>query len=161
MEERQVIFFPYFFFTYFFPVLFSPILFFPVLFSRTFSNVATLEIQHSKISVSCFSSTCRYITVHVLCGIAIKTSPVGLPQDGGKSTGKNMGKKYGKKSTGEKSRYFRWRHFRSRDCRQFLSLPVAPHRSFANTNLSVPIYYCSDHFVKTTRTTFPGRLGIS
>jgi hypothetical protein len=29
-----------------------------------------------------FSSTYRYITVHVPCGIAIQTSPVGLPLDG-------------------------------------------------------------------------------
>ena len=68
----------YFFFSYFFPVLFSPVLFF----SRTFSKVATFEIEHFKISVSCFSSTCRYNTVHVPCGIAIQTSPVGLPLDG-------------------------------------------------------------------------------
>jgi hypothetical protein len=32
--------------------------------------------------VSCFSSTCRYITVNVTCGISIQTSPVGLPLDG-------------------------------------------------------------------------------
>jgi hypothetical protein len=35
-----------------------------------------------KISVSCFSSTCRYNTVHVPCGIPIQTSPVGLSLDG-------------------------------------------------------------------------------
>jgi hypothetical protein len=34
------------------------------------------------ISVSCFSSTCRYNTVHVPCGISIQTSPVGLPLEG-------------------------------------------------------------------------------
>jgi hypothetical protein len=77
MEERQVIFFPYFFFTYFFPVLF-----FPVLFSRTFSKVETFEIQRFKISVSCFSNTCNYNTVHVPCGIATETSLVGVPLDG-------------------------------------------------------------------------------
>jgi hypothetical protein len=76
----------------------------------------TFEIQRFKLSVSCFSSTCRYITVHVPCGIAIQTSPVGLHLEGwgvrmrdlkgpkmnlfnqkvlGKNTGKNM-KKYGK-----------------------------------------------------------------
>jgi hypothetical protein len=32
--------------------------------------------------VSCFSSTCRYITVHVTCGISIQKSPVWLPLDG-------------------------------------------------------------------------------
>jgi hypothetical protein len=64
--------FPVHFFVLFFPVLsFSD--FFPVLF-----QVATLEIQRFKISVSCFSSTCRYITVHVPCRIAIQTSTVGL-----------------------------------------------------------------------------------
>ena len=77
----------------------------------------------------------------------------------GKKYGEKYGKKVREKSTGEKSRDFRWRHFRSRDCRQFLSLPVAPRRSSANTNLSVPIYYCSDHFVKTTRTPFWRQLG--
>jgi predicted RNA-binding Zn ribbon-like protein len=46
------------------------------------TKVATFEIQRFKISVSCFSSTCRYNTVHVPCGIAIQTSPVGLPLDG-------------------------------------------------------------------------------
>ena len=73
-------FFPYFLLPYFF----SPYYFFHVLFTRNFSKVATFEIQRFKISVSCFSSTYRYITVHVPCGIAIKTSwsPVGLPLDG-------------------------------------------------------------------------------
>jgi hypothetical protein len=80
------IIFPYYFFSFFFPVFFSPILFFrtffPVLFSPYFSKFATFEIQRFKISVSCFSSTCRYNTVHVPCGIAIQTSPVGLSLDG-------------------------------------------------------------------------------
>ena len=71
-----VYFFPVIFFFYFFlPYYFFPLLFFPVLFSRTFSKVATFEIQRFKISVRCFSSTCR-------CGISIQTSPVGLPLDG-------------------------------------------------------------------------------
>jgi hypothetical protein len=52
---------------------------FPALFSCPFSKIATFEIERFNISVSCFSSTCRYITVHVPCGIAIQTSPVGLP----------------------------------------------------------------------------------
>jgi hypothetical protein len=43
------------FFLYFFSVLFSQ-----YFISRTFSKVATFEIQRLKISVSCFSSTCRY-----------------------------------------------------------------------------------------------------
>jgi hypothetical protein len=60
--------FPYFFPSYFF--------------SRTYSKVATFEIQHFKILVSCFSSTCRYNTVHVPCGISIRTSTVGLPLEG-------------------------------------------------------------------------------
>jgi hypothetical protein len=90
-----VLFFPYFFFLilfffsyffpYFFPRTFFPYFFFvlfPVLFYRTFSNVATFEIQRFKISLSCFSSTCRYYTVHVPCGISIQTSPVGLSLDG-------------------------------------------------------------------------------
>ena len=67
-------------------VTFPPVLlfrtFFPVLFSRIFSDVATFEIQRFKISVSCFSSTCRYNAVHVPRGISIQTSPVGLPLDG-------------------------------------------------------------------------------
>ena len=66
----------FFFFPYFFFVLFS------LLFYRTFSKVATFEIQRFKISVSCFSSTCCYNTVHVPCGISIQTSPVGFPLDG-------------------------------------------------------------------------------
>ena len=68
------IFFPYFFFHVFFLSFFFVLFFtyfFPVLFSRTFSKVATFEIQRFKISVSCFSSTCRYITVHVPWGICI------------------------------------------------------------------------------------------
>ena len=91
------LFFSPYFFTFFFPVLFQIIfipyfffrkfvflvLFFPVLFSRTFSNVTTFEIQRFKISVSCFSRTCRYNTVHVPCGISIQTSPIGLPWKGG------------------------------------------------------------------------------
>jgi hypothetical protein len=48
----------------------------------TFSKVATFEIQRFKISVSCFSSTCRYNTVHVPCGISIQTSPEGQPPHG-------------------------------------------------------------------------------
>jgi hypothetical protein len=94
-------FFPYFFYCTLFPVFFSctilsyffsrtsppprtffPVLFFPALSSRTFSKVATFEIERFKISVSCFSSTCRYNAVHVPCGISIQTSPVGLPLDG-------------------------------------------------------------------------------
>jgi hypothetical protein len=71
-----------FFFRTFSPYFFFPVLFFTVLFSRTFSNVATFEIQRFKISVSCFSRTCRYSTVHVPCRISIQTSPVGLPLDG-------------------------------------------------------------------------------
>ena len=71
---------PYIFFPYFFPPYFA----FAVLFSRTFSNVATFEIQRFKISVSCFSRTCRYNTVHVPCGIFIQTSPVGLHLKGPK-----------------------------------------------------------------------------
>ena len=75
------IFFPFLYF--FFLVIFFPVLFSPVLFiSRTFSKFATFQIQRFKISVSCFSSTCRYITVHVPCGIAIQTSPVGLHLEG-------------------------------------------------------------------------------
>ena len=91
----SVHFFPYFFSVLFFvlfspvlfpllflpvlflPVLFFPYFFFPYFFPRTFSKVATFEIQRFKISVSCFSSTCRYNTVHVPCGISIQTSPVG------------------------------------------------------------------------------------
>jgi hypothetical protein len=76
-------FFPVLFFsTYFFSRIFFTVLFFPVLFSRTFSKVATFEIQRIKISVSCFFITCRYNTVHVPCRISIQTSPVGLPLDG-------------------------------------------------------------------------------
>ena len=75
-------FFPVFFSRTFFPLFFSPVFFSPVLFSRTFSKIATFEIRRFKISVGCFSSTCRYNTVHVPCGIAIQTSPVGLPLDG-------------------------------------------------------------------------------
>ena len=84
-------FFPVFFTLYFFfptfpiilfPVL-PPVLFFPVLFSRTLSNVATFEIQRFKISVSCFSRTFRYNTVHVPSGISIQTSTAGLPWKGG------------------------------------------------------------------------------
>jgi hypothetical protein len=60
-------------FPYFFPVFVSRI-FLPVL----FSIVATFEIQRFKISVSCFSSTCRYSTVHVPCGISIQTSPASI-----------------------------------------------------------------------------------
>ena len=91
-----LLFFPYFIFPYFFPVHFYPYFFslifplyfflpyhfFPVLFSCTFLKVATFEIQRFKISVGCFSSTYRYSTVHVPCGIAIQTSPVRLPLDG-------------------------------------------------------------------------------
>jgi hypothetical protein len=78
-------FFPYFFPPYFISRTFFPVFpsyFFSVLFPRTFSKVATFEIQRLKISVSCFSSTCRYQTVHVPCKISIQTSPVGLPLDG-------------------------------------------------------------------------------
>ena len=64
---------PYFFSSIFFPY------FLPVLFSRTFSKVATFEIQRFKISVSCFSSTCCYSRVRVPCRICIQTSPVRLP----------------------------------------------------------------------------------
>ena len=87
----QYFFLSYYFFPYYFPVLFFPYFFLPyfflpyffsVLFSRTFSKVATFEIRRFKISVSCFSSSCRYNTVHVPCGISIQTSPVGLPLDG-------------------------------------------------------------------------------
>ena len=62
--------------TAFFLVFFSRVIF------RTFSKVATFDIQRFKISVSCFSSTCRYNTVHAPCGIANQMSPVGLPLDG-------------------------------------------------------------------------------
>jgi hypothetical protein len=48
-------------------------------FFRTFANVATFEIQRFKISASWFSSTCRYSTFHVPCGISIQTSHEGLP----------------------------------------------------------------------------------
>ena len=88
-------FFPYFFppyfffrtfFLVFFSVLFFPLLFFqyffPVLISRTFSKVATFEMKSFKISVSCFSSTCRYSTVHVPWGISIQTSHIELPPEG-------------------------------------------------------------------------------
>ena len=75
------ILFPYFFSYFFFPyicyVLFFPVLSFPYFFSVLF-QVATLEIERFKTSVSCFSSTCRYITVHVPYRIAIQTSPAGL-----------------------------------------------------------------------------------
>ena len=59
------------------------LIFSPVFFPRTFSNVATFEIQRFKLSVSCFSSTCRYNTVHVPCGISIQTSPVWFTWTGG------------------------------------------------------------------------------
>ena len=64
------------------PPYISPV-FFPVLFhffSRNF--LKSFEIERFKMSVSCFSSTCRYNTVYVPCGIAIRTSPVGLPLEG-------------------------------------------------------------------------------
>ena len=85
----SVLFFPYYFPVLFFPVLFFRILFFRAFFRTFFSHTfffvlfsRTFEIERFKISVSCFSSTCRYITVHVPCGIAIQTSPVRLPLDG-------------------------------------------------------------------------------
>jgi hypothetical protein len=89
----SVLFFPYFspvfFSSFFFPPYFFPRTFFPVLFfpyflprinfpyfsPRTYSKVTTFEIERFKISVS-FSSTYRYSTVHVPCGISIQTSPV-------------------------------------------------------------------------------------
>ena len=80
--------FSYFFLPYLFsrtfypPYFFFPYFSFPVLFTRTFSNVATFEIQRFEISVSCFSRTCRYNTGHVPCGIFIQTSPAGLSLDG-------------------------------------------------------------------------------
>jgi hypothetical protein len=81
--------FPYFVSPYFFSCTFSPYFFprippyfFSVLFSGSFSKVATFEIQRFIISVSSFSRTCRYNTVHVPCEISTKTSPVGLPLDG-------------------------------------------------------------------------------
>jgi hypothetical protein len=81
-EDRTVffyhIFFPYFFpcinFPYFLFLYFFPF-YFPVLFQK-------FEIERFKISVSCFSSTYRYNTVHVPCGISIQTSPVWLPLGG-------------------------------------------------------------------------------
>jgi hypothetical protein len=45
--------------------------------------------------VSCFSSTCRYNTVHVPCGISIQS-------EGTKNEFKTKGKKYGKKVPGKK-----------------------------------------------------------
>ena len=63
---------PVFFSPYFFHRTFFPVLFFPYFLPRI--NFPT--------SVSCFSSTYRYNTVHVPCGISIQTSPVGLPLDG-------------------------------------------------------------------------------
>ena len=85
-----VLFFPYFFFlilfffSYFFPYFF-PRTFFPYFFFVLFPYYFTVLFQTSrrfKISLSCFSSTCRYNTVHVRCGISIQTSPVGLSLDG-------------------------------------------------------------------------------
>ena len=75
-------FFPRTIFPYFFSRAFFPRFFSPYYFSVLFSKVATFEIQRFIISVSCFSSTCRYSTVHVPCGISIQTSPVGLPLEG-------------------------------------------------------------------------------
>jgi hypothetical protein len=67
--------FPVYIFSYFFsPYFFLPY-YFPVLFKKR-------DYKRFNISVSCFSSTCRYNTVHVHCGISIQTSPVGLPLDG-------------------------------------------------------------------------------
>ena len=83
---------PYFFSVLFFFVIFNffPVfflIFFPYFFSRIFFSpyyfsVLFQKSQRFKISVSYFSSTCRYNTVHVPCGIAIQTSSVGLPLDG-------------------------------------------------------------------------------
>ena len=76
-------FFTIFFFRTFFLVLISRIfcssIFFPYYFPVLFQK---FEIERFKISVSCFSSTYRYNTVHVPCGISIQTSPVWLPLDG-------------------------------------------------------------------------------
>jgi hypothetical protein len=58
----------------FFPVFFPPTFSSPTIF-RTCSKVTTFEIQRFKIPVSCFSSTCRYITVHVPCWISFKGHP--------------------------------------------------------------------------------------
>ena len=75
-------FFSLLFLVLFFTLIFLPRIFPPYFFSRTFSKVATFEMERLKISVSCFFSTCRYNTVHVPCGISVQTSPVGLPLDG-------------------------------------------------------------------------------
>ena len=72
-----ILFFPYFFpelfsrvffwlYFLFFPYFFSVL--FPVLFYRTFSKVATFEIQRFKISVSCFSSTLQSL-LHSSCSL--------------------------------------------------------------------------------------------
>ena len=59
-----------------FPVLVFPFICFLGFFLTYF------EIQRFKISISCFSSTCRYNTVHVPCGISIQTSPIGFLLEG-------------------------------------------------------------------------------
>jgi hypothetical protein len=95
---------------YFFSRIFSPVLFpvivsrnfcfricFPYLFSSTppppylfpltflfpyYFLVLIPMSRRFKMSVSCFSRTCRYNTGHVPCGIFIQTSPVGLSLEG-------------------------------------------------------------------------------
>ena len=64
------IFFLYFATVLFFSYNISRTIVFPYYFPVHFSKVVTFEIQRFQLSVSCFSSTCRYITVHVPCGIA-------------------------------------------------------------------------------------------
>jgi hypothetical protein len=76
-------FFPIFvFFVLFFPYFFSPVFFSPYYFRVLFQKSRILKSNVSKYQWVVFSSTCRYNTVHVPCGISIQTSPVGLPLDG-------------------------------------------------------------------------------
>ena len=87
-------FFPLLFFPVFLPRTFIPVLVFPVLFPPVLPPPRTFFPYFSPVpffpyffsctfsKVSCFSSTWRYNTVHVPCGISIQTSPVGLPLEG-------------------------------------------------------------------------------
>jgi hypothetical protein len=78
-----LLFFPVFVFPYLFPsTFFSRTIFLQYYFPVLFQKSRRLKSNVLKYQWVVFSSTCRYNTVHVPCGIFIQTSPVGFPLDG-------------------------------------------------------------------------------
>jgi hypothetical protein len=106
-----------------FPGFFSRT-FFPYYFPLLFQKLQRLKSNVLKYQWVVCSSTCRYNTVHVPCGISIQTSPVGLPLDGWSARSEETKNEFTKPKRGLKCFIVPTNHITGNWTNQTLPLPA-------------------------------------